>query len=215
MGKTEIEETEKVKKISKTEEAGGMDAEIDHVLFDEATLQQRVRELGRQITEDYQGREPLFLGILKGSVVFLSDLVRCVRLHGGLDFMRASSYGGVRTVTSGQVDIFLSPKLEIAGRDLLLVEDILDSGLTLSRVRATLQVRQPASIRIVTLLDKPERRRADIHADYVGFTVPDAFVVGYGLDYDERYRNLPYIGVLRHEIYEHPHIGEQAARRSV
>ena len=180
--------------------AGTMQDDILRVLVTETELRDKVKELGAQITRDYQGREPLFLGVLKGCFVFMADLVRSVDLRSGLDFMAVSSYGS-GTSTTGAVKITKDLSRNIEGVDVIIVEDILDSGVTLHYLRDYLSNRRPASIRIVTLLDKPERRKADVHADYFGFTVPDEFVVGYGLDYAEKYRNLPYIGVLKPEVY--------------
>lgn len=177
-----------------------MDRDMAYVLVDEAEIRKRVAELGDAITRDYTGREPLFVGILKGSFIFMADLVRAVRLNTRLDFMAVSSYGN-KSVTTGAVKIQKDLSDDIEGQDVIIVEDILDSGVTLSYLAKYLQNRNPASIAIVTLLDKPSRRVADVRADYVGFEVPDAFVVGYGLDYAQRYRNVPYIGVLRPEIY--------------
>ena len=178
-----------------------MQNNILKILMSEETLRRRVRELGEQIREDYRGKEPFFLGVLKGCFIFMADLVRAVDLPCSLDFMAVSSYGN-GTRTTGAVQIKKDLNQDIEGRDVLIVEDILDSGVTLNYLRGYLKNRRPNSIRIVTLLDKPERRIADIKPDYFGFIVPDEFVVGYGLDYAERYRNLPYIGVLKPEIYE-------------
>ena len=177
-----------------------MQDDILKVLLDEETIRARVAELGAQITRDYAGKKPLFLGVLKGCYVFMSDLVRHVDLPCTMDFMAVSSYGS-GTSTTGAVRITKDLNQDIEGRDLIIVEDILDSGVTLSYLKNYLGNRNPATIKIVTLLDKPARRRADIYADYFGFTVPDEFVVGYGLDYAEYYRNLPYIGVLKPEVY--------------
>lgn len=177
-----------------------MREDMERILLTEAQLQERVAELGRQISEDYAGREPIFVGVLKGCFIFMADLLRSVSLHCTMDFMAVSSYGD-GTTTTGAVKINKDLSRDIAGRDVIIVEDILDSGVTLSYLKNYLSVRQPASIRIVTLLDKPSRRKADITADYSGFEVEDAFVVGYGLDYAERYRNLPYIGILKPEVY--------------
>ncbi len=174
--------------------------DILEVLLSEEEIRDKVRELGEQITRDYAGKTPFFLGVLKGCYVFMADLVRCVDLHSSMDFMAVSSYGG-GTSTTGAVRITKDLSRDIEGKDVIIVEDILDSGVTLSYLKSYLKNRKPASIRIVTLLDKPARRRADIRADYCGFTVPDEFVVGYGLDYAEDYRNLPYIGILKPEIY--------------
>lgn len=177
-----------------------MEKDILKVLISEEELEARVTELGRRITADYAGRSPIFIGILKGCFVFMADLMRHVDLYCDVDFMAVSSYGG-GTKTTGAVKIIKDLSRDIEGRDVILVEDILDSGVTLSYLCSYLQRRSPASIRIVTLMDKPARRAADIRADYYGFNVPDEFVVGYGLDYAERYRNLPYIGVLKPEVY--------------
>jgi len=174
--------------------------DIKQVLLSEEKIAERVRELGQQITRDYAGKRPLFLGVLKGCYVFMSDLLKSVDLYCDMDFMAVSSYGS-GTSTSGAVKITKDLSRDIEGRDVIIVEDILDSGVTLSYLKSYLAVRGPSSIKIVTLLDKPARRKADIKADYFGFDVPDEFVVGYGLDYDETYRNLPYIGVLKPEVY--------------
>ena len=177
-----------------------MRQDIAAVWASEEQLRERIEELGRQITKDYEGKEPLFVGVLKGCFVFMADLVRACDLKCTVDFMVVSSYGS-GTVSSGAVEIIKDLSQDIAGRDIIIVEDILDSGNTLSYLKKIMSARGPASIRIVTLMDKPERRTADVTADYVGFTIPDAFVVGYGLDYDQRYRNLPYIGILKPEVY--------------
>ncbi len=174
--------------------------DILEILLSEEKIQAKVRELGAEITRDYAGKTPFFLGVLKGCYVFMADLVRNVDLHCSMDFMAVSSYGG-GTSSTGAVRITKDLSRDIEGKDVIIVEDILDSGITLSYLKKYLLNRKPASIRIVTLLDKPARRRADIKADYCGFSVPDEFVVGYGLDYAEDYRNLPYIGVLKPEIY--------------
>ncbi len=177
-----------------------LEKDIDRVFFSGEELQQKVREIGAQITRDYEGRDPLFVGVLKGSFVFMADLMRAVDLYCDIDFMAVSSYGS-GTTTTGAVKINKDLSYSVEGRHIILIEDILDSGVTLSYLKKYIEARKPASVRICTLLDKPARRRADIHADYVGFECPDAFIVGYGLDYAERYRNLPYIGVLKSEIY--------------
>ena len=177
-----------------------MREDMERILLTEAELKERVAELGRQITEDYAGREPIFVGVIKGCFIFMADLLRSVELHCTMDFMAVSSYGD-GTTTTGAVKINKDLSRDIAGKDVIIVEDILDSGVTLSYLKNYLSVRQPASIKIITLLDKPSRRKADITADYSGFEVEDAFVVGYGLDYAERYRNLPYIGILKPEVY--------------
>ena len=157
-------------------------------------------QLGAQITEDYQNKQLALASVLRGSYIFMADLTRHIDLPVSVDFMAVSSYGS-DTRSSGQVEIKKDLSDSIEGKDLLIVEDILDSGNTLYYLTRILQMRRPASIRLCTLLDKPERRVRDIRADYVGFTIPDAFVVGYGLDYDERYRNLPYVGILKPSVY--------------
>ncbi len=177
-----------------------MTEDLASVLLTQEQLKRRVQELGEQISRDYRGRQPMFVGVLRGCFVFMADLLRSVDLYCDMDFMAVSSYGS-GTVTTGAVEITKDLSKDINGRDIIIVEDILDSGVTLSYLVKYLSGRAPASVRLVTLLDKPARRRADIKADYVGFEVPDAFVVGYGLDYAERYRNLPFIGILKPEIY--------------
>lgn len=175
-----------------------MERNIDRVLISEAELKAKVEELGAAITKDYEGKPLLLVGILKGSMMFMADLMRAIKINCKIDFMSVSSYGS-GTQTSGQVRIILDLNKPIKDYDILIVEDILDSGVTLSYIKQLLLPRGPKSIRICTLLDKPERRKADIKADYYGFTIPDAFVVGYGLDYDEDYRNLPYVGIIKDE----------------
>ena len=177
-----------------------MHKDLAYVLLEEEAIQKRVKELGRQITRDYEGKELVLIGILKGAVVFFSDLIRHVELPMSMDFMAISSYGNA-TKSAGVVRILKDLDKDIVGKHIIIVEDIVDSGLTLSFLKDNLVSRGAASLRSCALLDKPERRKVDIKADYQGFTIPDAFVVGYGLDYAERYRNLPYIGVLKPEIY--------------
>lgn len=177
-----------------------MHKDLAYVLLEEEAIQKRVEELGHQITRDYEGKELVLVGILKGAVVFFSDLIRHVELPMSMDFMAISSYGNA-TKSAGVVRILKDLDKDIVGKHIIIVEDIVDSGLTLSFLKDNLVSRGAASLRICALLDKPERRKVDIKADYQGFTIPDAFVVGYGLDYAERYRNLPYIGVLKPEIY--------------
>ncbi len=172
-----------------------MDNNIAGVLITEEQLKKRIDELGQQITKDYSGRPLLLVGVLKGSMMFMADLMRAIKINCQIDFMSVSSYGS-GTETSGQVRIILDLKKPIKDYDLLIIEDILDSGVTLSYIKQLLLPREPRSIKICTLLDKPERRKCDIKPDYSGFTIPDEFVVGYGLDYDEDYRNLPYVGIL-------------------
>lgn len=170
------------------------------ILLSEEEIRDKVKELGEVITQDYRGKNLLLVTVLKGAVVFLADLMRWIDTPAEIDFMIVSSYGS-GTKTSGVVKIVKDLDVPLADKDILIVEDILDSGMTLSYIKELLQSRSPQSIRIVTLLDKPSRRKVDLQADYSGFTVPDEFVVGYGLDYDEKYRNLPYIGILKPEVY--------------
>ncbi len=177
-----------------------MKQDIERILFSEEQLKERIAALGAELTRDYEDKNPIFVGVLKGCFVFMADLLRNVDVYCTMDFMSVSSYGDGVTST-GAVKINKDLSRDIAGRHVIIVEDILDSGITLSYLKKYLSVRNPASISIVTLLDKPARRRADVQADYVGFEVEDAFVVGYGLDYAEEYRNLPYIGVLKSEVY--------------
>ena len=177
-----------------------MRQDIERILFSEEQLKTRIAELGAQITEDFRDKDPIFVGVLKGCFVFMADLLRSVDIYCTMDFMAVSSYGD-GTTTTGAVKINKDLSRDIAGRHVIIVEDILDSGVTLAYLKRYLGVRNPAGISIVTLLDKPARRRADVQADYAGFEVEDAFVVGYGLDYAEQYRNLPYIGVLKSEVY--------------
>ena len=177
-----------------------MENDIKEVYFSAEEIDKIVKKLGKQISEDYKDKNLLLVSILKGSVIFMADLRRSIDIPCRIDFMSVSSYGsGVKT--SGIVKIQKDLDLNLEGYDVLIVEDILDSGKTLYYVRDMLRTRNPASIKICTLFDKPDRREADIHADYSGSIVPDEFIVGYGLDYDEKYRNLPYIGVLKPEIY--------------
>ena len=178
-----------------------MHKDLNQMLFDEAAIRENVTELGRVITEDYAGKNPMLIAVLKGSFMFMSDLVRAIDLPCQIEFLGLSSYGD-QTTSTGAVKITRDLEVNIEGRDVIIVEDILDSGLTLSYLMGYLQGRKPASIEICTLLDKPERRKAEIYPRYKGFQIPDAFVVGYGLDFAEQYRNLPYIGVLRPEVYQ-------------
>ena len=173
--------------------------DIERILITEDELRVKVKAIGRQISRDYEGKDPIFVGVLKGCFIFMADLMRSVDIHCAMDFMAVSSYSG--TTSTGAVKINKDLSEDIQGRHVIIVEDILDSGVTLNYLKSFLQQREPASIRIATLMDKPSRRRAPVYADYSCFEVPDAFVVGYGLDYNERYRNLPYIGVLKPEIY--------------
>lgn len=174
---------------------------IGEVLISEAELAEINKRLGAQITADYEGKNLFVVGVLKGSLVFMADLIRYIDVPCELDFLSVSSYGD-GTSTSGEVQLIKDLTCPLKDKDLLVVEDILDSGVTLSFLLDTLSARHPRSIRLCTLLDKPARRRVDIHADYVGAEIEDKFIVGYGLDYAQKYRNLPYIGVLKPEVYE-------------
>jgi len=173
----------------------------EELLLTRDQIAQRVREMGRQITEDFAGKDMVVICILKGAAVFFVDLIREIDLPMSIDFMAISSYGSA-TKSSGVVRILKDLDKPINGKDVLVVEDIVDSGMTLSFLRENLLSRGAKSLKICTLLDKPDRRRVPLHVDYFGFVIPDEFVVGYGLDYAEKYRNLPDIGVLRPEIYE-------------
>ena len=176
------------------------DNDIQEVLFSEEQLKNRVREIAQQITADYQGKEIMLISVLRGSFVFMADLCRAIDLPCTLDFMAVSSYGK-GTKSSGQVQITKDLSEDISDRHIIVVEDILDSGNTLSYLLKILENRHPASIRLCTLLDKPDRGVMPVEVHYSGFTIPDAFVVGYGLDYAEKYRNLPYIGILKPRVY--------------
>ena len=169
---------------------------VSEVLIEEDSLQQRIRELGREVSADYRGKELLLVGVLKGAVFFMADLMRSITVPCEIDFMAISSYGA-STDSSGVVRILKDLDINIEGRDVLVVEDIIDSGLTLSYLIRNLESREPASLEVCALMTKPERREIDVPVRYVGFEIPNRFVIGYGLDYAERYRNLPYIGVLR------------------
>lgn len=178
-----------------------MRRDIQEVLFTEAELNERISELGEQITADYEGKSLIVVGILKGSNIFTSDLVRKVNLPLKMDFMAVSSYGNA-TESTGVVKILKDLDRDIEGEHVLIVEDIVDSGLTLKYLKDILLTRNPASVKVCTLLDKPARRKENIKPDYLGYEVPDEFIVGYGIDYAERYRNLPYVGILKREVYE-------------
>lgn len=177
-----------------------MEQDILKVLITEEELRNRINQLGEALYERFQGKRPLFLGVLKGSFVFMADLVRSCQLKSDVEFIAVSSYGSA-TVSSGRVKINHDLQQDITGRDLIIVEDILDSGNTLAFLKDYFLTKGAASITIVTLLDKPSRRTKAITADFSGFEVPDEFVVGYGLDYNQEYRNIPYIGVLKPEVY--------------
>ena len=177
-----------------------LEQDIQEVLFSEEQLDRRVREIAADITRDYQGKEIMLVSVLRGSFIFMADLCRRLDLACTLDFMSVSSYGK-GTTSTGQVQITRDLSSDISGKHIIVVEDILDSGNTLSYLLKLLEQRSPASIRLCTLLDKPERRVKPVEVHYTGFSIPDAFVVGYGLDYAEKYRNLPYIGILKPEVY--------------
>ena len=177
-----------------------MKDDIEEVLLPEKDLQKAVKKLGKQISADYEGKNLMLVAVLNGSVIFMADLMRAITIPVSIDFMSVSSYGaGVKS--SGVVKIIKDLDHDLTGYDVLIVEDILDSGLTLSYLTNVLRQRNVSSIKICTLLDKPERRKVDIKPDYACFVVPDKFVVGYGLDYDQKYRNLPYVGVVKPEVY--------------
>ncbi len=177
-----------------------LEKDILEVLITEEQIQEKTNELGALLSADYADKFPLAIGILKGAMPFMSDLMKRVDAYIEMDYMDVSSYGNA-TVSSGEVKIVKDLNTSVEGRDILIIEDIIDSGMTLSYLVDLLKYRKAKSIKIVTLLDKPSGRKVDLEADYVGFEVPDAFVVGYGLDYAEKYRNLPYVGVLKKEVY--------------
>ena len=174
---------------------------IKEILISEEQLQQKVNELAKQISADYEGKDLLIITVLKGGFVFAADLFRNITIPASVDFLAVSSYG-TSTQTSGVVKIIKDLDKPVAGKDVLIVEDILDSGVTLNYLKDMLLHRGVNSLKICTILNKPERRKVELVADYVGFDIPDEFVVGYGLDFDEKYRNLPFVGILKHEIYE-------------
>lgn len=175
--------------------------EISEILITNEEISRKVQELGAEISKDYEGKELIVIGILKGAVPFMADLIREITIPLQYDFMAVSSYGS-STKSSGVVQIIKDLDQDIKGRHLLIVEDIIDTGLTLNYLKANLLSRQPASLRVCTLLDKPSRRELELVPEYNGFSIPDKFVVGYGLDYAERFRQLPFIGVLRPEVYQ-------------
>ena len=176
-------------------------ADVGEILLDEETIQARVAELGRQISAAYGGRQLTLVSVLKGSLPFMADLMRALTIPVRIDLMEVSSYGGASTESSGLVRILKDLSASIEGEEVLIVEDIIDTGLTLNYLVRYLRGKSPRSLRICTLLDKPARRLVEIPVDYIGFTIPDQFVVGYGLDYGELYRNLRFVGVLRPEVY--------------
>ena len=178
-----------------------MHPDVAEILISEEEIKAKVKELGQQISRDYQGQELLLVGVLRGAMLFMSDLMREIDIPVNIDFMVVSSYGA-GTTTSGEVRVLKDLDRGIEGRNVLLIEDIVDTGLTLNYLTKYLSNRHPKSLKICTLLNKPSRRRIEVPVDYNGFIIPDKFVVGYGLDYNEFYRNLPYIGVLKPEIYQ-------------
>ena len=177
-------------------------ADVGQILVTEEQIRDKVRELGSQISVDYAASSVTLISVLKGALPFMADLMRAIRIPVQIDLMEVSSYGGATTETSGLVRILKDLSSSIQGKDVLIVEDIIDTGLTLNYLLRYLRGKNPRSLRICALLDKPARRLVEIPIDYRGFTIPDEFVVGYGLDYGEYYRNLPFIGVLRRELYE-------------
>lgn len=177
-----------------------MHKDIQEILFTEEQIQAKVKELGQQISQDFAGRNVLMVCILKGAFIFMADLVKVIDIPLEIDFMAVSSYGH-STKSSGIVKIVKDLDVPVEGRTVMIVEDIIDSGLTLSYLIDVLERRNALSIHVATLFDKPGRRTSELEADYKGFTLPDAFVVGYGLDYNEKYRNLPYIGILKDDVY--------------
>ena len=177
-----------------------MQNDLKEILFSEEQIRQRVAELGEQINRDYMGKEPLLIGVLKGCFVFFADIARCIDLKCEIRFLIASSYG-FSSITSGNVKIGNELDFEITGRDVIIIEDILDSGVTLSSLREVILGHKPSTLKVCALLDKPARREVPVSADYIGFLCPDEFLVGYGLDYAEGYRNLPYIAALKSEVY--------------
>ena len=179
-----------------------LEQDIERIFFSAEEIDKRLEEMAGEINRDYAGKELMLISVLRGSFVFMADLTRKITLPCTVDFLAVSSYG-TGTSSSGQVQITKDLSDDIEGKDILVVEDILDSGNTLSYLMKLLRARHPASIRLCTLLDKPERRVVPVEVDYVGFTIPDEFVVGYGLDYAEKYRNLPYIGILKPSVYQH------------
>ena len=179
-----------------------MHQDIERILLTEDQIKNRIRELGKELTADYAGKEPIFIGVLKGVVVFYADMIRAFEDHCQLDFMWISSYDG--TQSTGNIRVKQDVKSDLTGRHVVILEDILDTGRSLQFVKQHLLDKGAASVRVCTLLDKPEGRLPgfNIQADYVGFTIPNAFVVGFGLDYNEKYRNLPYVGILKPQVYQ-------------
>lgn len=178
-----------------------MEKDIKKILINEEELIKRIKELGEEITNDYKGKELVLVGILKGAVIFLSELAKNIKLPLGIDFMAVSSYG-LSSMSTGEVKIIKDLDDSVLNKDILLVEDIIDTGYTLAYLADNLSKRGANSVKIVSLLDKVDRRSVDVPVDYIGFEIPDEFIVGYGLDYAERYRNLPYVAALKEEVYE-------------
>jgi hypoxanthine phosphoribosyltransferase len=183
-----------------------LEKDIAKILITREQLTARISELGQSISHDYAGKDLFLVCVLKGGVLFLSDLVRAIRVPHSFDFMAISSYGGTRTESSGVVRILMDLNTSIEGRNVLIIEDIIDTGRTLAYITENLRTRNPASLKICTLLNKSSRREVTVALDYVGFDIPNEFVVGYGLDYNELYRNLPFVGVLKTEMYTGAHI---------
>jgi hypoxanthine phosphoribosyltransferase len=178
-----------------------MNNDIKEVLYNEDQLSDKIRQMGAKISNDYSGKELILIGVLKGSVVFMSDLIKQITIPCKMDFMAVSSYGS-STETSGVVRILKDLDFDIQGKDVLIVEDIIDSGVTLKYLMKYLSARKPSSLEIICMLNKPSRRTVDIDVKYLGYNVPDYFLVGFGLDFAEKYRNLPYVGILKEEIYK-------------
>lgn len=186
--------------------------EIEKILISEEALQKRIAELGRELARDYEGKDPVFVGVLKGVILFFGDMIRATPIRSEIDLMAVSSYGA-GTESSGSIVLKKDVDKNLAGRHVIILEDIIDTGLTLQYTVEHLRALRPASLKICTLLDKPARRLVDVRADYVGFTIPNEFVVGYGLDYNDHYRNLPFIGVLKPEVYENGTSPHEAGER--
>ncbi|KOF56207.1 MULTISPECIES: hypoxanthine phosphoribosyltransferase [Clostridium] len=178
-----------------------MREDIEKILIDEEQIGKKIKEIGNNISRDYKGKDLILIGVLKGSVMYMANLAKEIDIPCTMDFMSVSSYGN-STTSSGVVKILKDLDASVEGKDVLIVEDIIDSGITLKYLQKYLRAKNPNSVEITTLLNKPERRKADIDVKYIGFEVPDYFLVGYGLDYAEKYRNLPYIGILKEEIYK-------------
>ncbi|EES91915.1 hypoxanthine phosphoribosyltransferase [Clostridium botulinum] len=175
--------------------------DIERVLFSEEELREKVKKMGREISEDYKGKDVILVGILKGSVPFMADLMKYIEIPCKIDFMDVSSYGN-STESSGVVRILKDLEFEVEGRDILIIEDIVDTGTTLEYLRTYLKSKNPNSVSVACLLNKPDRRKVEVDVKYLGYEVPDEFLVGYGLDYAEKYRNLPFIGILKESVYK-------------